>query len=569
MKYKVFFAFQMDIDDKFGKGFIQSAIEITIQKFKKDGIELILDYGFKNVPGTTVLIDEMLKKSKESDMVLVDLTFTSSKNRFVGKKISFFKKEMHISDKVADKKSPNPNVLLETGYAWAQKGHYRTLVVMNEAFGLPSELPVDLEGFRWGITYCLNEKNNSDRKEIREQLAIDFYKAFEDAIKSEMSYQIERWLPLMIHVQWSKEHPFPYKTNTNLNSKISDLREKINNYKGAIRIKGFSGSGKTRLANEVFNENEGIKKDESIDSVLYYALFKSDYNSIIKKISDLKHSEQHKIIIIDNCDDLTHERLVSDFKHTYIKLITISNINSINELKPSDFYLEESTMIEINELLINKRFSGSKAGFLIEQLGGNIANTITILESGLNDDIEIDNSIINFISEVISKENIEKGAFKFLQIIGLFGIVGISDRYNIEIESLKSIFFNTTINDNLENIIETLISKKLISKKGDFILSSSFEEELIKNWWNENKDSLNQIIQKLEGTGLLVKFIERLQSFLKDENLTELKSVLFSENSVLVNNEFTDTYEGSELLNKLVNDFPLEVLEVLTKKIEQ
>lgn len=568
MKYKVFFAFQMDIDDKFGKGFIQSAIEITTQKIKKDGIELILDYGFKNVPGTTVLIDEMLKKSRESDMVLVDLTFTSSKNRFFGKKYSFLKKEIHISDQAVDKKSPNPNVLLETGYAWAQKGHYRTLVVMNEAFGLTSELPVDLEGFRWGITYNLNEKNNSQRKTIKEQLAIDFYKAFKDAIKSEMSYQIEKWLPLMIHSHWRKEHPFPFKTNASLNSKFFDLIEKINNYKKAIRIKGFAGSGKTRFVNEVFNENEEISKDGLRETVLYYALFNSDYSNIVRKISELKNLEQHKIVIIDNCDDITHERLASDFKHTFIKLITIYNINSISELKASDFYLDESTMIEINKLLINERFTGSKASFLIGQLRGNISNSVAILESGLNDEDEIDNSIFNFISQIISKVNVDKGALEFLSLISLFGFIGITESYQYEIENIKKTFFPHKSESEIKEIIELLEARKLLVKKGNFILVNTFSEELMGNWLSQEKGALNIKIKQIADIRLLDKFVNQLNLVVKKDNSEKIIKSLFEDNGILQDDDFINSDEGSLLLNKLVEDFPEEVLEVMSKIIK-
>ena len=115
-------------------------------------------------------------------MVLVDLTFTSSKNWVDATKFKFFNKEIRILDaKQKDKKSPNPNVLLETGYAWAQKGFYRTLAIMNNAFGDPDELPVDLQGFRWGITYHLNEKNYSERKQKRKDLSAALYKAIKES----------------------------------------------------------------------------------------------------------------------------------------------------------------------------------------------------------------------------------------------------------------------------------------------------------------------------------------------------------------------------------------------------
>jgi hypothetical protein len=203
MAYKVFFSFQMDTKDKYCKGFIQKAIEIAIQKFKSEGVEVSLDFGFRGTPGTPLLIEEMLKKSSESDMVIVDLTFTSAKEWLDAELIDEDATHQWLSiPKVSRKLSPNPNVLLETGYAWAKKGTYRTLAVMNAVFGSPDLLPVDLKGFRWGITYSLNDDNYSDRKSIRKDLSNDLYDAIKAAISSEAQYQQEKLKPIKLRRNW-------------------------------------------------------------------------------------------------------------------------------------------------------------------------------------------------------------------------------------------------------------------------------------------------------------------------------------------------------------------------------
>ena len=40
--------------------------------------------------------------------------------------------------------TPNPNVLFELGYAWHRLGESRVILVLNEAFGSPMDLPFDL-----------------------------------------------------------------------------------------------------------------------------------------------------------------------------------------------------------------------------------------------------------------------------------------------------------------------------------------------------------------------------------------------------------------------------------------
>jgi hypothetical protein len=46
---------------------------------------------------------------------------------------------------------PNPNILIELGYAVAKKGWERIICVMNQQYGGPSKLPFDLQHRRWPI----------------------------------------------------------------------------------------------------------------------------------------------------------------------------------------------------------------------------------------------------------------------------------------------------------------------------------------------------------------------------------------------------------------------------------
>jgi hypothetical protein len=56
------------------------------------------------------------------------------------------------------KRAPNPNVLVEYGYALARHGVQRLLLVMNTAFGSPSELPFDLRHLRPGRIAFVRER---------------------------------------------------------------------------------------------------------------------------------------------------------------------------------------------------------------------------------------------------------------------------------------------------------------------------------------------------------------------------------------------------------------------------
>jgi hypothetical protein len=49
-----------------------------------------------------------------------------------------------VGSLIIEKKTPNPNVLFELGYAWRKLGESRVILVLNEAFAAPEDLPFDL-----------------------------------------------------------------------------------------------------------------------------------------------------------------------------------------------------------------------------------------------------------------------------------------------------------------------------------------------------------------------------------------------------------------------------------------
>jgi hypothetical protein len=570
MGYKIFYSYQSDIDKKLNQVFIRTAIDNAIANITQYDIEPLVE-GFSNASGNPPLAKTMFDESRNSDIFIADVTFTMAKQWH--NPIMIGEDEESISIQIPKgnlKPSPNPNVLLETGYSWALKDYDRTILIMNDAFGHPKDLPVDMDGLRWPITYKLSHERAAIAKKYDKELnglSIALQGAITAAIKSNINYQLDKLIPFENHKRWNRLHRYQFFLTDELKEKLIQLRDNISNYKNPVRITGIAGTGKSRLAYEIFQNNDDLAYDKENETIIYYDLIGTNYNDINLAVSYLISQNQPKIVIVDSCPIDIHKKLTLQFKSTNVKLITISTVLSNMDTDNATIFIEEEISIKVNKKIIEDKFKsiGKSIDFDISTF--KLQETITILENNLENEIDSKSSI-ELLKIIIDEDNVRKGGFKFLQVISLFGIVGVSDTYNKEILTLKALFFDNDINIDVDNIIETLVSKKLLSQKGDFILSSSFEEELVLSWWGENRDSLNLLIQKLEGTGLLVKFIERLQSFLKDEYFIELKGLLFGESSALLNNEFTDSYEGSDLLNKLVNDFPLEVLDILTKKIE-
>lgn len=559
----MFFAFQMDIDDKFGKGFIQSAIEIAIQKFKDEGIDVSLDFGFRGTPGTPLLIEEMLKKSSESDMVIVDLTFTSSKIWSDSKKISILGKEIRILKKTQDKKSPNPNVLLETGYAWAKKGTYRTLAVMNAAFGSPDLLPVDLKGFRWGITYSLNDDNYSDRKSIRKDLSNDLYDAIKAAISSEAQYQQEKLNPIKLRRNWRpRDFNTVFRPTDDAKDKIKKLRIDLENKEVAQRIVGPKNAGKTRLAFELYRKIDAdIDFHENHEKVLYYDLDGGDIRSIESKLIDLKELNQRKILILDNCSLKIHNKVFDEyFYDTNVSLLSIDN--DIDG-EGATCFLDNDFANDVIEKICYEIGNPKNTKFIIEYSKGNLRKAIPIIgkipegDDGLSEDYQ------TLWQQILGTKLFSVKTLKVLEELSLFTHVGFTDRFEKQSEIL---LINTEIEtrDELNEIIQNLAETGIVKITGDFIILEAFIEELAASRLARlTTEDLNNYLKNITNLRLSKQFSNRLIELNKLKGTKSLIESLTTDNGLFRKDTFVNSKQGARILMSLAEIEPVVVLDIL------
>jgi hypothetical protein len=175
MAYTVFFSWQSDRSPQEGRNLIESAIKSAIKKLGEDAeIEeslrdsLSLDKDTKGVPGNPPIFETILKKIDRSAIFVPDLT--SVANRANGELI------------------PNPNVLIEYGWALKSRGYHQILPVMNTAHGDPKKLllPFDMAHLRFPILYSLPDGSSAaDRRAVRDELAREFEGAFRTILESE------------------------------------------------------------------------------------------------------------------------------------------------------------------------------------------------------------------------------------------------------------------------------------------------------------------------------------------------------------------------------------------------
>ena len=170
--FTLFYAWQSDTPSNIGRNFVEKAASKALKEIHATGIlekAPRLDKDTKDIPGMPDIANTILEKIKSSSAFLADLTF-------IGKDV--------IRDEKDAKLLPNPNVLLELGYAIAHLGWERIICVMNTNYGGQDELPFDLKHRRWPLFFSLSpEAKPDERKTVKAKIIKDLEGAISSIAK--------------------------------------------------------------------------------------------------------------------------------------------------------------------------------------------------------------------------------------------------------------------------------------------------------------------------------------------------------------------------------------------------
>jgi len=136
---KVFYSWQSDLPNSTNRGFIQKALENAAKAIRVDDsikVEPVIDRDTAGVPGAPDIASTIFAKIEEAQVFACDVSI--------------------INEGEKSRPTPNPNVLIELGYAIKTLGSERILMIMNTAFGIPELLPFDLSKKRV-VTYNMPE----------------------------------------------------------------------------------------------------------------------------------------------------------------------------------------------------------------------------------------------------------------------------------------------------------------------------------------------------------------------------------------------------------------------------
>ena len=151
---RVFYSWQSDA--KPNRGFVRTALDDAVAQLAGDTAldeaqrDVEIDQDTQGLPGTPAIVDAILEKIRTADIFVADLTF--------------------IGGGPDGRQTPNPNALLEYGYALHALGDSRVVAVFNDKYGHPRDLPFDLAHRRWPIRFAV-AADDKDRVIARKTLA--------------------------------------------------------------------------------------------------------------------------------------------------------------------------------------------------------------------------------------------------------------------------------------------------------------------------------------------------------------------------------------------------------------
>jgi hypothetical protein len=184
MKQIVFYSWQSDLPNPCNRGFIQEALENAAAAIKADdriAIEPVVDRDTQGVPGAPDISSTIFSKITAADVFVADVSITGR-----GEK----------------RATPNPNVLIELGYAFKALGYERVILVFNRAFGRIEELPFDLRTRRVLVYEMPTEgrQRGTERKSLEKQLDVAIRAALERDRSADTSPPIPA-IPAIEHQQ--------------------------------------------------------------------------------------------------------------------------------------------------------------------------------------------------------------------------------------------------------------------------------------------------------------------------------------------------------------------------------
>lgn len=258
MIHTLFYSWQSDISVKDNKNYIETCLRKALRKLKREiSVELNIDRATDKKIGTIDISNSIFTKINTANIFVADITIINGKTRKY-------------------KKTPNPNVLIELGYAARTIGWENIICVLNTKYGLPELLPFDIRNRR-----ILLYNSDDDKKKLSDSL----YLAISNTHNMNTPFSVIR-------------DYYNAPIYTHLFQIVSDFGKIFNGYNSDIT---------THLVSTVLNmKKPNITNYLNFNSLIGFQLFK-DYSVIVNQLT----IQLEKILVLKQYDDSYYIPLIN------------------------------------------------------------------------------------------------------------------------------------------------------------------------------------------------------------------------------------------------------------------
>ncbi len=177
-QFKVFYSWQSDLPGNTNRNFLNTCIDEAVKNCNSvvDGMEIEADRDTKGKTGSPNISQTIFEKIDECDLFIADVSIVNSNMIAADGVTDDGKKDIDgsVSDRTENSKNqefrytPNPNVLIELGYAVKHLGWERVICFMNTDYGNQKKLPFDLDHQR--VTGYSLSVPNKDKSKVKKEL---------------------------------------------------------------------------------------------------------------------------------------------------------------------------------------------------------------------------------------------------------------------------------------------------------------------------------------------------------------------------------------------------------------
>lgn len=214
MKLSIFYSWQSDLPNNTNRQYIMSCLKKTMKVIHKDNITIsdwTIESDSRGESGTPELANSIFSKIDQCDIFIADVSI--------------------INQGENSRKTCNPNVLIELGYASSKLGWDRILCVYNLLYGQIEDLPFDIR-HRKPITYSSENKLLVNLLTSQIQTIIDnriSSKKYFSSIKKEIDLSLQAILIDVCKILFFREVPKCYDYNSILHSTIEQINFELLN----------------------------------------------------------------------------------------------------------------------------------------------------------------------------------------------------------------------------------------------------------------------------------------------------------------------------------------------------